>query len=63
MTITLERVKSNLEYWLKADETLSKGKNMTINGGSITLPSMDEVTSRINYRQRKVKQLSLGGKR
>ena len=58
MTITLTRATQNLEYWLQADEALAKGKTMTINGRSITLPSADEVAKRIEFWDRKVKTLS-----
>lgn len=58
MAITLERAKQNLEYWLQADEALAQGKTMTINGRSITLPSADEVSKRIDYWERKIVSIS-----
>lgn len=53
----LERAQRNLEFWLKADEMLAQGKTMTINGRSITLPSADEIATRITYWERKVAEL------
>ncbi len=53
----LERAKRNLEFWLKADEMLAQGKTMTINGRSITLPSAEEISSRIMYWERKIEEL------
>ena len=53
----LERAERNLEFWLKADEMLAQGKTMTINGRSITLPSADEISTRITFWERKVTEL------
>lgn len=53
----LERAQRNLEFWLKADEMLAQGRTMTINGRSITLPSADEISTRITFWERKVTEL------
>lgn len=58
--ITKQQAEAKLMTWMNADERLSKGQSVSISGRSITHA---EALKNIEFWDKKVRQLSRGGKR
>jgi len=58
--ITKAQAEAKLLTWMNADDRLSKGQSVTISGRSVTHA---EALKNIEFWDKKVRQLSRGGKR
>jgi len=58
MTITLQTARDALNAWVKADLSVAKGQSYSMNGRSITLANIREITEQIHYWERRVAALS-----
>lgn len=64
--ITLQQAETQLAAWLAADEAVSKGQSYSLGGRTVTRADAAVITQKIDYWDRKVKELqdgSSGGRR
>lgn len=61
--ITLEIAKARLDAWLAADEAVSKGQSLEMNGTKLTRAHAAEIRANITYWAQQVSQLEGRGSR
>lgn len=58
MAITLATAEARLAAWVEADEVVSRSQSYTIDGRQMTRADAAEITAKIEYWERKVRQLN-----
>lgn len=61
--ITLTQAQSKLTLWMNADDAVTKGQSISVAGRSMTKADAGMIRENIEYWDKKVRQLSRGGKR
>lgn len=61
--ITLAQAEAQLAIWLAADAAVASGQSYTIGNRSLTRANASEISKKIEYWDKKVRQLSRGGLR
>lgn len=59
--ITLDQAEAQLAIWLAADTAVASGQSYTIGSRSLTRANAGEISTKIDYWNNKVQQLSRGG--